>query len=54
MLTRSHLLLSEQNLHFSRVAAERAYVIEKGEIRFGSAMADRLADASLREQYLSV
>jgi branched-chain amino acid transport system ATP-binding protein len=48
------VLLSEQNLHFSQAVADRAYIIEKGEIRFGGAMADLLADASLREQYLSV
>jgi branched-chain amino acid transport system ATP-binding protein len=48
------VLLSEQNLHFSQAVADRAYIIEKGEIRFGGSMADLLADASLREQYLSV
>ena len=48
------VLLSEQNLHFSQAVADRAYIIEKGEIRFGGSMAELAADASLREQYLSV
>ncbi len=48
------VLLSEQNLQFSRAVADRAYIIEKGQIRFGGSMAELAADASLREQYLSV
>jgi branched-chain amino acid transport system ATP-binding protein len=48
------VLLSEQNLHFCQSVADRAYIIEKGQIRFGGTMAELSADASLREQYLSV
>ena len=48
------VLLSEQNLHFSSAVADRAYIIEKGRIRFGGSMAELASDASLREQYLSV
>ncbi len=48
------VLLSEQNLHFSQAVADRAYIIEKGQIRFGGSMAELTTDASLREQYLSV
>jgi branched-chain amino acid transport system ATP-binding protein len=48
------VLLSEQNHHFSQAVADRAYIIEKGQIRFGGTMAELAADASLREQYLSV
>ncbi len=48
------VVLSEQNLHFSQAVADRAYIIEKGQIRFGGSMAELAADASLREQYLSV
>ena len=48
------VLLSEQNLHFSQAVADRAYIIEKGQIRFGGSMAELTSDASLREQYLSV
>ncbi|MFZ5780773.1 MAG: ABC transporter ATP-binding protein [Pseudomonadota bacterium] len=48
------VLLSEQNLHFSQAVADRAYIIEKGQIRFGGSMAALAADSALREQYLSV
>jgi branched-chain amino acid transport system ATP-binding protein len=48
------VLLSEQNLHFCQAVADRAYIIEKGQIRFGGTMAELAADAALREQYLSV
>jgi branched-chain amino acid transport system ATP-binding protein len=48
------VLFSEQNLHFSQAVADRAYIIEKGQIRFGGSMADLASNAPLREQYLSV
>jgi branched-chain amino acid transport system ATP-binding protein len=48
------VLLCEQNLHFCQSVADRAYIIEKGQIRFGGTMAELAADTSLREQYLSV
>jgi branched-chain amino acid transport system ATP-binding protein len=48
------VLLCEQNLRFCEAIADRAYIIEKGQIRFGGTMADLAADSSLREQYLSV
>ncbi len=48
------VVLSEQNLHFCQSVADRAYIIEKGQIRFGGTMAELSANASLREQYLSV
>ncbi len=48
------ILLSEQNLHFAGSVADRAAIIEKGEIRFEGTMAALKADAALRAQYLSV
>jgi branched-chain amino acid transport system ATP-binding protein len=48
------VLLCEQNLHFALGVADRAYIIEKGQIRFGGSMTELAADAALREQYLSV
>ena len=48
------IVLSEQNLKFARRLADRAYVIEKGEIRFEGTMAALDADVSLRRAYLSV
>ena len=48
------VLLCEQNLRFCEAIADRAYIIEKGQIRFGGTMAELAANPSLREQYLSV
>ena len=48
------VLLCEQNLRFCEAIADRAYIIEKGQIRFGGTMAELAAAASLRQQYLSV
>lgn len=48
------VLLSEQNLHFSQMVADRAYIIEKGRIRYQGTMAELAADTAAREQYLSV
>lgn len=48
------VLLSEQNLHFARVVADRAYVIEKGVIRYAGTMAELERDAAVRERHLSL
>jgi len=48
------VLLSEQNLHFAQLVADRAYIIETGLIRFGGSMAELAANDAVREQYLSV
>lgn len=48
------MLLSEQNLHFARSITDRAYVIERGQIRFGGRIAELDANPQVREQYLSV
>ncbi|MGI9417302.1 MAG: ABC transporter ATP-binding protein [Geminicoccaceae bacterium] len=48
------ILLSEQNLHFARGVADRAYVIEKGSMQFEGAMQDLEADEAVRDAYLSV
>jgi branched-chain amino acid transport system ATP-binding protein len=48
------VLLSEQNLHFAHVVADRAYIIEKGQIRYTGTMAELESNAAVREQYLSV
>ena len=48
------ILLSEQNLAFARRLADRAYIIEKGEIKFEGSFAALDADAELRRTYLSV
>jgi len=48
------LLLSEQNLHFARAVANRAFVLDRGHIRFAGALAELDADAALKGQYLSI
>jgi branched-chain amino acid transport system ATP-binding protein len=48
------ILLSEQNLAFARRLADRAYIIEKGEIKFEGPFAALDADPELRRTYLSV
>ncbi|MBL8838388.1 MAG: ABC transporter ATP-binding protein [Alphaproteobacteria bacterium] len=48
------VLLSEQNLHFARLVSDRAYIIEKGRIRYQGTIAALMADEAVRAQYLSV
>jgi len=48
------ILLSEQNLHFATEVADRAYIIEKGRIRFSGTMAELSANAEAQQQYLAV
>ncbi|MBM3219274.1 MAG: ABC transporter ATP-binding protein [Candidatus Rokubacteria bacterium] len=48
------ILLSEQNLAFARRLADRAYIIEKGEIKFEGPFATLDAQPEIRRAYLSV
>ena len=48
------ILLSEQNLRFAARLADRAYVLEKGQIRWEGPMARLMADEAARRAYLSV
>jgi branched-chain amino acid transport system ATP-binding protein len=48
------LLVSEQNMHFARLVADRAYVIEKGRIRFAGTMAEFDARPDVRDAYLAL
>ena len=48
------ILLSEQNLHFALAVADRAYIIEKGEIRFSGSVAELRAKPEIQAQYLAV
>ena len=48
------VLLSEQNFDFASAVADRAYVIERGEIRYDGSMAALDADPALRAQHLSL
>jgi len=46
------VVLSEQNLHFAHLVADRAYIIEKGRIRYSGTMAELATNDSVRAQYL--
>jgi branched-chain amino acid transport system ATP-binding protein len=48
------IVMAEQNPKFARRLADRAYIIETGQIRFDGSMAALDADESVRRAYLSV
>ncbi|QNP47177.1 ABC transporter ATP-binding protein [Diaphorobacter aerolatus] len=48
------ILLSEQNLPFAQVVADRAFVLEKGQIVHQSTMHELASDPVARRQYLGV
>ena len=48
------ILLSEQNMHFAELVSNRAYVLEKGQIRHQSSMAELSVNEEVRRTYLSV
>jgi branched-chain amino acid transport system ATP-binding protein len=48
------ILLSEQNMHFAELVSDRAYVLEKGQIRYQATMAELAANEEVRRAYLSV
>ncbi|GMU73024.1 MAG: ABC transporter ATP-binding protein [Burkholderiales bacterium] len=48
------ILLSEQNMHFAELVSDRAYVLEKGQIRFDGTMSDLAANEEVRRSYLSM
>lgn len=48
------ILLSEQNLVFANAVADRACVIETGQLRHTAGMAALMADEAVRARYLSV
>ena len=48
------VVLSEQNLHFAALVSDRAYIIEKGRIRYHGTMTELAADAEVRQAYLTV
>lgn len=48
------ILLSEQNMHFAELVSDRAYVLEKGQIRYEGSMSDLAGNDEVRRAYLSV
>ncbi len=48
------ILLSEQNVHFAQLVADRVYVLEKGQIRWNGTMAQLAGNEDVQRTYLTV
>jgi branched-chain amino acid transport system ATP-binding protein len=48
------ILFAEQNMHFATEVSDRAYVIEKGHIRYHGTMAELAANEEVKAKYLMI
>ena len=48
------ILLCEQNARFATALSDRAYVLEKGQVRFSGTIAELQANEEIRRQYLAL
>jgi branched-chain amino acid transport system ATP-binding protein len=48
------IVLSEQNLHFAKLIADKAVVLERGRVRFAGTIAELDAAPDIRDAYLAV
>jgi branched-chain amino acid transport system ATP-binding protein len=48
------ILFSEQNVKFATMVAERAYVIDKGKIRYQGSIEELSADEEIKKRYLMI
>ena len=48
------ILFAEQNMHFATEISNRAYVIEKGHIRFHGTMRELAGNAEVKQKYLMI
>jgi branched-chain amino acid transport system ATP-binding protein len=48
------ILFAEQNMHFATQISDRAYVIEKGHIRYQGTMAELVANGDVKAKYLMI
>ena len=48
------ILFAEQNMHFATEISDRAYVIEKGHIRYQGTMAELVANEEVKAKYLMI
>jgi branched-chain amino acid transport system ATP-binding protein len=48
------ILFAEQNMHFATEISDRAYVIEKGRIRFQGTMRELAANEEVKQKYLMI
>ena len=48
------ILFSEQNVRFATTTAERAYVIDKGKIRYQGSIEELSANDEIKKKYLMI
>jgi branched-chain amino acid transport system ATP-binding protein len=48
------ILLSEQNVHFARLVSDRAYLLEKGQLRWTGSMAELERNEEIQRAFLTV
>jgi len=48
------ILFAEQNMHFATQISDRAYVIEKGHIRYQGTMSELVANEEVKAKYLMI
>jgi len=48
------ILLSEQNIHFAELVADRAYLLEKGQVRWHGGMTELVGDADIQRAFLTM
>jgi len=48
------ILLSEQNVGFAEIVSDRAYMLEKGQIRWGGTMAELTENTEVQRSYLTL
>jgi branched-chain amino acid transport system ATP-binding protein len=48
------ILFAEQNMHFAAEVSDRAYVIEKGHIRFQGSMRELAENKEVTSKYLMI
>jgi branched-chain amino acid transport system ATP-binding protein len=48
------ILFSEQNVRFATLTSDRAYVIDKGKIRYQGSIEELSANQEIKEKYLMI
>jgi branched-chain amino acid transport system ATP-binding protein len=48
------ILLSEQNVGFAEAVSDRAYMLEKGQVRWSGTMAEVTANEEIQRNYLAL
>jgi branched-chain amino acid transport system ATP-binding protein len=48
------ILLSEQNLHFAELVADRVYLLEKGQVRWHGGMTELMADIEIQRTFITM